>query len=129
MIAGDVQCFLFRPDIGPVAAAEFDDDGLDASLQVILGNVLFTFPTGQNPAFTEAGHDDVGVLGSIIDDPGHHILRFPEQGPQVGIEGNAHAFAVSPHHEGVNRFPARFRQGQGDARHMKVIDAGPVDTG
>ena len=74
VIARYVQFFFFRTDISTIAAAELDDDSLNASLEVIPGNILFTFPTGQNAAFTEARHDDVRVLSGIIDDPGHGFL-------------------------------------------------------
>ena len=112
-----------------MAAAHLDDDGLDAALQVVPGNILFVFHPRQDPAFIEAGHDDVSILGGVVNDAGHDFLGFPEHGPQVRVEGNVHALAMGPHHQRINRFPARFRQGQGNPRDVQVVDAGPVDTG
>ena len=112
-----------------MAAAHFDDDSLNAALQIIAGDISFIVHSRQDPAFIEARHDDIGILGGVVDDTGHDFLGFPEHGPQVGVKGNAHAFAVSPHHQRINRFPARFRQGQGNPRDVQVVDAGPVDSG
>ena len=112
-----------------MAAAHLDGDGLDAALQVVPGNILFVFHPRQDPAFIEAGHDDVSILGGVVNDAGHDFLGFPEHGPQVRVEGNVHALAMGPHHQRINRFPARFRQGKGNPRDVQVVDAGPVDTG
>ena len=89
-----------------MTAAHFDDDGLDTALQVVTGNVLFMIHPRQDPAFIEARHDDVSILGGVIDDAGHDFLGFPEHWPQVGVKGNTHALAMGPHHQRINRFPA-----------------------
>ena len=34
-----------RADIGPMTAAHFDDDGLNAALQIITGNISFIYPS------------------------------------------------------------------------------------